>query len=73
MKKKNTWISPFYIHNILSIDYKNINILKKFTSIDGKILPIRKSGLSNKQHRKLARSIKRARNINLLPFINQDS
>jgi small subunit ribosomal protein S18 len=56
-----------------TFDYKNIDILKKFLSLEGKIIARRKSGLNSKQHRYVSKSIKRARAINLLPFINNKS
>lgn len=49
------------------IDYKNTDILCKFTSETGKILPRRTTGISAKMHRKITREIKRARTCNLLP------
>jgi len=49
------------------IDYKNTEILSKFTSETGKILPRRVTGVSAKMHRRVTREIKRARSCNLLP------
>ena len=49
------------------VDYKNPELLSKFTSQTGKILPRRVTGVSAKLHRKITRSIKRARCVNLLP------
>lgn len=49
------------------IEYKNTEILSKFTSETGKILPRRVTGVSAKLHRKITREIKRARAVNLLP------
>ena len=49
------------------VDYKNTEILAKFTSETGKILPRRVTGVSAKLHRKITREIKRARACNLLP------
>ena len=48
------------------VDYKNIELLVKFTSETGKILPRRVTGVSAKLHRKISRAIKRARACNLL-------
>ncbi|AIF81753.1 30S ribosomal protein S18 [endosymbiont of Acanthamoeba sp. UWC8] len=50
------------------IDYKNIQLLKKFISEKGRILPSRISSVSAKKQRELKNAIKRARNIALLPF-----
>ena len=49
------------------IDYKNTEVLAKFTTETGKILPRRVTGVSAKMHRKITREIKRARTCNLLP------
>lgn len=49
------------------IDYKNPEMLGKFTTATGKILPRRVTGVSAKMHRKITRSIKRARAVSLLP------
>ena len=51
-----------------SIDYKNPELLRFFISERGKLLPARMTGVSPKQQRSLARAIKRARMIALLPF-----
>ena len=53
-----------------SVDYKDADIIKKYVSADkGKILPRRVTGTCAKHQRELAREIKRARNICLLPFV----
>ncbi len=49
-------------------DFKNVDILRRFLSETGKILPRRRTGLNAQEHRKLARTIKRARMLGLLPF-----
>ncbi len=48
------------------IDYKNIKLLKKYTSENGKILPSRITSVSLKKQRELSLSIKRARNLALI-------
>ena len=48
------------------VDYKNIKLLKKFISENGKILPSRITTVSQKKQRELSLSIKRARNLALL-------
>jgi|TARA_B100000131_G_scaffold120234_1_gene117258 small subunit ribosomal protein S18 len=48
------------------IDYKNINLLKKYISENGKILPSRITSVSQKKQRELTLSIKRARNLALI-------
>ena len=49
------------------VNYKNPDLLSKFTSETGKILPRRVTGVSAKLHRKITRSIKRSRAVNLMP------
>ncbi len=48
------------------IDYKNIKLLKKYISENGKILPSRITNVSQKKQRELSLSIKRARNLALI-------
>jgi len=54
------------------IDYKDVDLLRKFVTERGKILPRRITGLTAKQQRDLTVAIKRARLIALLPFVNQE-
>lgn len=51
-----------------SVDYKDVDTLRKFVNERGKIVSRRSSGLSAKQQRMVTRAIKRARNMALLPF-----
>jgi small subunit ribosomal protein S18 len=51
-----------------TIDYKNAEALRRFVSDDGKIRPRRQTGICAKHQRQLARAIKRARHLALLPF-----
>ena len=48
------------------VDYKNIKLLKKYISENGKIMPSRITSVSQKKQRELSLSIKRARNLALL-------
>lgn len=50
------------------IDYKDVNLLKKYVAEGGKILPRRMTGTCAKHQRVLALAIKRARIVDLLPF-----
>ncbi len=52
----------------LEIDYKNYSLLRKYTTEEGKIRPRRQTGTCAKHQRAVAREIKRARHIALLPF-----
>jgi small subunit ribosomal protein S18 len=55
-----------------TIDYKNVVLLRKFITAEGKILARRISGLTAKQQRYMAKAIKNARIIGFLPFINKN-
>lgn len=63
---------PFKSDVSLTIDYKDVQLLKRFLSPRGKILPSRITGVSARFQRKLARAIKRARHIALLPYQAED-
>lgn len=54
--------------NAPKIDYRDVKLLSRFISERGKILPSRITSVSTKKQRELARAIKRAREIALLPF-----
>ena len=54
------------------IDYKDVDLLKKFITERGKILPRRLTGLTAKQQRDLTNDVKRARIVALLPFVNPE-
>lgn len=54
-----------------AIDYKNARLLGRFVSERGKIMPSRITAVSAKKQRELARAIKRARAIALMPYVNQ--
>lgn len=58
----------FTVNKITYIDYKDVDLLKKFISERGKILPRRVTGTSAKYQRQLTTAIKRARHIGLLPY-----
>ena len=59
----------FSQNNIKHIDYKDLDVLKKFINPNGRMLSTRKTGLIAKNQRKLAIAIKRARFMGLLPFV----
>ncbi|AFY59792.1 MULTISPECIES: 30S ribosomal protein S18 [Cyanophyceae] len=54
------------------IDYKDVDLLRRFITERGKILPRRVTGLTAKQQRHLTIAIKRARVMALLPFLNPE-
>ena len=51
------------------IDYKDADFLLKFVNEQGKILPRRITGTSNKYQKKVSKAIKRARHLALLPYV----
>lgn len=51
------------------VDYKDPNFLLKFVNDQGKILPRRLTGTSTKYQKKVAKAIKRARHLALLPYV----
>ena len=57
---------PLSVKEAPTVDYKNITLLKKYMSENGKILPSRITNVSQKKQRELSVSIKRARNLALL-------
>jgi small subunit ribosomal protein S18 len=57
---------PLTGKNAPEIDYKNIKLLKKYISENGKILPSRVTSVSQRKQRKLTQSIKRARILALI-------
>ena len=59
----------FTKNKIKEIDYKDVELLKKFISANGKITPRRVTGTSAKYQRMLTTAIKRARQMALLPYI----
>ena len=60
---------PFSGPDAPIIDYKDVKLLQRFVSERGKIVPSRITAVSAKKQRELARAIKRARNLALLPFL----
>lgn len=60
---------PFSGPNAPKIDYKDVKLLQRFISERGKMVPSRITAVSAKKQRALARAIKRARYIGLLPYI----
>ena len=57
---------PLSVKGAPIVDYKNIKLLKRYTSENGKILPSRITNVCQKKQRELSISIKRARNLALI-------
>ncbi|HSQ96349.1 MAG: 30S ribosomal protein S18 [Croceibacterium sp.] len=60
---------PFSAKDAPVIDYKDVRLLQGFMSERGKIVPSRITAVSAKKQRELAKAIKRARHLGLLPYI----
>lgn len=65
MQKQNR----FYSENIEYIDYKDVKLLQKYLTGIGKIESRKRTGASMKHQRMLAKALKRARHMALLPFV----
>lgn len=59
----------FSSNNIKHVDYKDIEVLKRFLSPSARMLARRRTDVTAKNQRKLAEAIKRARFMGLLPYI----
>ena len=69
IRKKPITIMPLKANDY--IDYKNVELLRKYTMEGGRIIPSRITGTAPKQQRKLTRAIKLARYLALLPYTDQ--
>ncbi|HET7657688.1 MAG TPA: 30S ribosomal protein S18 [Bacillales bacterium] len=67
-KGRRRKVCYFTVNKITYIDYKDVNMLSRFISERGKILPRRVTGTSAKYQRQLTTAIKRARQMALLPY-----
>jgi small subunit ribosomal protein S18 len=59
----------FSANNIKHIDYKDVEVLKKFINPSARIMSRKRTGISSKNQRSLSEAIKRARFMALIPFI----
>lgn len=71
MKKeiKAKKVCRFTQNNIKYIDYKDVKLLQRYVTEQGKIIPKRITGTRSKYQRELAIAIKRARHMALLPYV----
>lgn len=70
--RKRRKVSYLTMSKIDHVDYKEVEILRRFLTERGKIVASRASGNTAKQQRMITRAIKRAREMALLPFVVQD-
>lgn len=66
--KKQCYFSQ---NNIQHIDYKDIEVLKKFLNPHARLMSRRRTGVSSKNQRKLSLAVKRARYLGLLPYVSR--
>jgi small subunit ribosomal protein S18 len=64
-------VDPFKTGELEVTDYHDAKMLRRFVSDTGKILPRRRTGVNAKNQRRLALTIKRARQIALLPYTDK--
>jgi small subunit ribosomal protein S18 len=60
-----------FVRRNTPIDFKQSDLLRRFISEDGKIRPRRQTGTCARHQRELARAIKRARHLALLPYTSE--
>lgn len=70
MAMRNQKICRFTQDNIKYIDYKDVKLLQRYVTEQGKIIPKRITGTKAKYQRELAVAIKRARHMALMPFVS---
>lgn len=66
---KSKKICRFTAAKVKYIDYKDVKLLQRFVTEQGKIIPRRITGTSAKYHRELTIAIKRARQMAILPYV----
>ncbi len=71
-RKRRGKTCPFMAAGRKSVDYKDVETLKRFITEKGKMLPRRVTGVSAKFQHLINSAIKRARFIGLLPFVGED-
>ena len=71
MKKQRKKVCPLCSDKNFVLDYKNIDVMKKFVNDKGKILPRRTTGACAKHQRDITLAIKRARQIAILPYTQE--
>ena len=67
--KRRRKVSFLTINKINEVDYKDVALLKRFINERGKMISSRQTGTTAKQQRMVAQSIKRAREMALIPFV----
>lgn len=66
-------VCQFCTDKSVVLDYKQYDMLRRYISEDGKIRPRRQTGACSKHQRAVAREVKRARHLSLLPYTSEVS
>lgn len=66
-------VCRFTKNNVKYIDYKDVKLLQRYTTEQGKIIPKRITGTKAKYQRQLTLAIKRARHMALLPYVSDSA
>ena len=67
---KTKKVCRFTQNNVKYIDYKDVKLLQRYITEQGKIIPKRITGTSSKYQRQLSIAIKRARHMAFLPYVS---
>lgn len=70
---RRTKSCPFTGENAPAIDWKDIKTLSRYISERGKMVPSRITNVSQKNQRELAKAVKRARYMAMLPYVRHDA
>ncbi|MGV3624708.1 MAG: 30S ribosomal protein S18 [Archangium sp.] len=62
-------VNPLYAAGVKEVTYKDVTLLKYFVSERGRILPRRLTGIDARQQRMVAKAVKQARLLGLLPYL----
>ena len=63
-------ICSFCVDKVETVDYKDVDTLRRYVTEHGRIRPRRQTGACAKHQRSLATAVKRARHLALLPFVS---
>jgi small subunit ribosomal protein S18 len=69
LKRKTRSMSNSKFREPAYVDYKDVELIKRYLNEQGKILPRRITNVSAKFQRQLTRAVKRARHVALIPFV----
>ncbi len=70
-QKESSRYCYFCVNKDAHLDYKNTELLRRYLSSFGKIVPRKRSGVCDRHQRMIAKEIKRARIMALLPFVHK--